>query len=121
MTRLHPASTYAFRVTASNGVGASTPSEASEAFTSSAGAPGVPGAPKAVEVTHDSVCLEWAPSDPQGAPVAGYVVHLADATRPAQPPPYPFVWVNGVLNGYSSTRVSLLGFAHVRASRYGIR
>ena len=43
----------------------------------------------------------------------------------------PFVWMKGVLNGYSSTRVSLLdslmfgrlamGFATVRASRYGIR
>ena len=44
---------------------------------------------------------------------------------------YPFVWRKGVLNGYSSTRVSLwdslmfgrlaMGFANVRASRYGIR
>ena len=52
---------------------------------------------------------------------------------------YPFVWRKGVLNGYSSTRVSLfcmvkwvlkgvleyarlaMGFANVRAPRYGIR
>ena len=33
---------------------------------------------------------------------------------------YPFVWRKGVLNGYSSTRVAV-GFANVRASRYGIR
>ena len=44
--------------------------------------------------------------------------------RPALPLEYPFVWRNGVLNGYSSTRVSLwdslmfgrlaMGFANVR-------
>ena len=44
---------------------------------------------------------------------------------------YPFVRGKGVLNGYSSTRVSLwdslmfgrlaMGFANVRASRYGTR
>ena len=53
----------------------------------------------------------------------------------ARPPPstrrHPFVWRKGVLNGYSSTRVSLwdslmfgrlaMGFANVTASRYGIR
>ena len=44
---------------------------------------------------------------------------------------YTFVWGKGVINRYSSTRVSLwdslmfgrlaMGFANVRASRYGIR
>ena len=53
------------------------------------------------------------------------LVEFSAQVRALVPFEYPFVWENGVLNGYSSTRVSLwdslmfgclaMGFANVRA------
>ena len=49
----------------------------------------------------------------------------AYGTTAARPPPstrrYPCVWRKGVLNGYSKYARLAMGFANVRASRYGIR
>ena len=85
---------------------------------------------------------EGGSSEPKQAHALGRWEHMtmrmADSAhrhvaRPGLPSTleYPFVWRKGVLNGYSSTRVSLwdslmfgrlaMGFANGRASRYGIR
>ena len=72
---------YKYHVTATNGIGSSTPSQESPAQTVVAGVPGVPSAllVTSADGTND---ISWGASEQNGSPVTGYTVQWskADAT-----------------------------------------
>ena len=82
-TGLTNGDSYTFTVTATNGVGTSSPSSPSNAVTPEATVPGIPTGVTALS-GNASAAVSWsAPSSDGGSPITGYTVTATDATTPA--------------------------------------
>jgi uncharacterized repeat protein (TIGR01451 family) len=103
VTGLTNASTYAFRVTATNAAGTSAPSSPTTATTLAAGEPDPPAAPS-VTPGSETVDVSWLPPADGGSPITGYTVTAApDGATCTATPPATSCAVPGLTNGTGYT------------------
>jgi hypothetical protein len=104
-TKLFGGDTYTFTVAAVNSVGTGTSSASSSPVTLAATAPATPAAPTAT-VGNQSATVNWAPPNPEGEPITGYVVtpYLgATAQTPVDVGDVSSTTVTGLTNGDAYT------------------
>ena len=75
---LRPLASYAFRVTASNSVGAGVVGPASQSIATEAAAPAKPTGPQMAAVTASSLTVEWVAPDDNNTAITGYRVERRD-------------------------------------------
>ena len=81
-TNLQPATSYVFRVIATNAAGASLPGLDSEVFTTAPGPPDAAGTPRPVAIAPTSLSIEWDAAVDHGSAIQNYLVEYCTPDEP---------------------------------------
>ena len=81
-SNLQPATSYVFRVIATNSAGSSLPGRDSQIFTTAPGPPGAAGAPRPVTVAPTSLTIAWDGAVDHGSAIQSYLVEYCVPGQP---------------------------------------
>ncbi len=81
-TNLQPATSYVYRVIATNSAGASLPGHDSQVFKTAPGPPGAAAAPRPVAVAPTSLSIEWDEAVAHGSAIQNYLVEYCMSDQP---------------------------------------